>query len=556
MSFWHATLIQLRRSQRARCFIAFLLGLLTVFAMPPFGAWPILFAVFPALIKLVDWSMAADGASACFSLSPFEGGQGERGLRSILPAAAIGWSFGFGYFLFGLYWIGEAFLVEADKFAWLLPFAVTLLPAFLALFFSAGFAAARAGWHPGGARVVALALGLGASEWLRGVILTGFPWMTLGHALTSELVLMQAVSIGGVNPLTFFAVLLFGSPVLLLERPRLTRLPMACLALLLLDAGYGAWRLQTPLSPPVPNVRLRIVQPNIPQADKFEGAARQRIFQTFIDLSQRNAQGEMDGAQPVTHVFWPESSLPFLLLDSRDGLDAIADLLPDDKILVAGALRLERLPAAPGASGETADFRVYNSIAVLDGQAKLLSLYDKRHLVPFGEYLPFQFLLESIGLEQLTGQRGGLTGGVNPQTLAVPGLPLIGPLICYEAIFSGTLPSGAARPGLMFNATNDAWFGTSFGPRQHFHQSRLRAVELGLPLVRAANTGISAIVDPYGRVLQSLDLDHRGVIDSDLPQALPATLYATLGTWIFLATMASGLGLYFALAHRQRSSTS
>lgn len=530
MTRWQGIAFLLRRSQRARCLLAFALGFMTVFAMPPFGAWPILFGVFPVLIKLVDWS--SDVVLR----------------RNLLAAATIGWSYGFGYFLLGLYWIGSAFLVEADKFAWLLPFAVTLLPAFLALFFAGGFAVARFGWQPGGARVVALALGLAATEWLRGIVLTGFPWMTLGHALTNELVMMQAVSLAGVNPLTFFAVLSFGSPVLFLDRQRFPLLPLASFALLLVDAGYGAWRLQAPAAPPVPGVRIRIVQPNIPQADKFEGSARKRIFDTFIDLSRRDPTGKIDGAVPVTHVFWPESSLPFLLLDSQEGLGEIADLLPDDKILVAGALRADRLPPDEGSADATSNFRVYNSIAVLDGNARALGIYDKRHLVPFGEYLPFQPFLESIGINQLTGQRGGLASGSNPQSLAVPGLPLVGPLICYEAIFPGTLGQGTARPGMIFNATNDAWFGASFGPRQHFHQTRLRAVELGLPLIRAANTGISAVVDAYGRVQQQLELDVRGVIDTDLPAALPETPFVKFGDWIFAITMLIGAGLHGALS--------
>ena len=542
MTSWQAIAGRFRHQQRARCLLAFALGLTTVLAMPPFGAWPILFVVFPVLIKLVDWAGA--GVSK----------------RSVLATAAIGWSFGFGYFLLGLYWIGEAFLVEADKFAWLLPFAVTLLPAFLALFFAGGFAVARFGWQPGGPRVVALALGLAASEWLRGAILTGFPWMTLGHALTNELVMMQAVSLGGVNPLSFFAVLSFGSPILFLDRlqsrQRFPFLPLACLAMLLVDAGFGAMRLEAPLAPPVPGVRIRIVQPNIPQADKFEGTARKRIFDTFIDLSRRDPSGKVDGAVPVTHLFWPESSLPFLLLDSQEGLGAIADLLPDDKILVAGALRADRLVPDPGSADATSSFRVYNSIAVLDGKARVLGVYDKRHLVPFGEYLPFQSFLESLGLNQLTGQRGGLTSGLNPQRLPVPALPLVGPLICYEAIFPGTLLQDTARPGLIFNATNDAWFGASFGPRQHFHQSRLRAVEMGLPLIRAANTGISAVIDPYGRVQQRLDLDVRGTIDADLPAALPATLSAKFGDWIFAITMLGGAGLFGALTFNFRRASS
>ncbi len=229
-------------------------------------------------------------------------------------------------------------------------------------------------------------------------------------------------------------------------------------------------------------------------------------------------------------------------MQSTEGLQAIAAMLPDDAYLITGSLRMEmRL------DGDTEVPVVFNSLAALDGEARLVGVYDKQHLVPFGEYLPLQTLLESIGLEQLTRLKGGFTAGITPRRLQVPGLPLIAPLICYEAIFPHAVASGDGRPGVILNATNDAWFGASFGPLQHLEQVRIRAIEEGLPVVRVANTGVSAIIDPHGRILQSLGLGQRGVINSGLPVALPPTVYSRLGDWASAAVAMAFIGLWLGM---------
>jgi len=243
------------------------------------------------------------------------------------------------------------------------------------------------------------------------------------------------------------------------------------------------------------------------------------------------------GVSDVTHVIWPESALPFVLSESPEALAAIAALLPDDVTLITGAVR--RAPPAPGdTSGR---YRAFNSVHVINGKGEIVATYDKTHLVPFGEYLPLQKLLESIGLEQLTRMRGGFTAGLAEKTLHLKGAPPVGPLVCYEIIFPGGAIDRADRPGWMLNLTNDAWFGDSTGPRQHLHQARLRAVEEGLPVVRAANTGISAVIDPYGRIVQELPLNRRGIIDSGLPEALPPTIFARYGDRILAALLVIGL---------------
>jgi apolipoprotein N-acyltransferase len=239
----------------------------------------------------------------------------------------------------------------------------------------------------------------------------------------------------------------------------------------------------------------------------------------YIDISKRPST---EGAGPATHLIWPESAFPFFLAREPDALARIVQLLHGGAVLITGAVRLAEPVTTP-------DVGVYNSIYVIGSDGSLDSFYDKTHLVPFGEYLPFQRFLESLGLQQLTKQRGGFLAGDRRRLIAVPGAPLALPLICYEIIFPGAVVPKGPRPGWIVNVTNDGWFGVSSGPYQHFQQARVRAIEEGLPLVRAANTGISAVVDPLGRIVASLPLGTDGVIDAPLPQPIGAPLYARIG---------------------------
>lgn len=518
--------------------VAFAAGGLSVLAMAPIFAWPILFATLSVLVWLLD------GANVQ-NLEPATGWKilVRRNLALMWRAGVTGWMFGFGYFLFGLYWIGEAFLVEAEKFAWLLPFAVSLMPAGLALFYGLATALSALFWRCGPARIIALALGFLSAEWLRGRLFTGFPWNSLGYGLTGTDALMQSASVFGIDGLAFFAILIFASPAILMDGkagragPIRWRFPAAMLLVLIMAAIAGHIRLGAPPSGATENVRLRIVQPNIPQIEKWKPDNRLWIFQRHLDLSRRNAALAEDGLDGVTHLIWPEAASPFFLAESKDALQLIAELLPASATLLTGAIRFETVGHT--ASGQEKR-NIFNSIYVMDHEAKILSVYDKIHLVPFGEYLPFQQMLEAIGLEQLTRLRGGFAAGPGPRFLKAPGVPDFSPLICYEIIFSGAVNEGTVRSTWLLNVTNDAWFGQSAGPHQHFHQARVRAVEEGLPLVRAANTGISAIVDPYGRVLHKLSLNTQGVIDGDLPKPLAATSFSqhrglTLFILVFVA---------------------
>ena len=520
--------------------IAFLAGALSNLALAPVFFSPVLFLTLPVLVWLIDEAARQ---------SP----QREMRARS---AAVTGWWFGFGYFLFGLFWIGEAFLVEAETFGWLLPFAVTLMPAGLALFWGAATAAAAQFWRPGIERVLVLALALAASEWLRGHILTGFPWNVLGYALTWPLVLMQGAGLTGIYGLTLLAVPVFATPLVAavswqraprgLRRRLAPVLLMTVLPLLAL-AGYGTYRLAIAPTGNVDGVTLRLVQPSIPQRDKWRPEKQSEVFTQHLDLSRVNGKGERDDLRGITHVVWPEAAMPFLPLEHPEALSSIAALLPDGVSLVTGALRRE-LASEPATNG----WRAYNSLMVLDGDGRLAGVYDKTHLVPFGEYLPWQSLLESIGLKQLTRLRGGFSVGPEPRPLLdVAGLPPVGGLICYEAIFPGVGAASASRPRVLINVTNDGWFGNTTGPRQHFHQARVRAVEEGLPLVRAANNGISAVIDSSGRVIGSIGMNDRASLDSPLPEAATAPIYVRIGDGIFavLCTLFAGTLCLLGLRH-------
>jgi apolipoprotein N-acyltransferase len=530
-----------------RCLATAGAGALSALAMAPFFLWPVLWLTLPALVWLIDGAVARHAR------------QGPA--RRLAAAAAIGWWWGFGYFLAGLYWIGEAFLVEAEVFAALMPLAVMLMPAGLALFYAAAVGVTAAMWTAGASRVVALALTLSAAEWLRGHILSGFPWNVLGYALTYPIELMQSAALVGIYGLTLAAVLIFALPAVLWtetadRRRGLAAVAVACMPLVV--AGAVGWmRLAHARSDTVPGVKIRIVQASIPQQERMRPELWARHFQDHLDLSGHDRTGKADRLAGVTLLIWPEVAMPFAALDSPQALAGIGALLPEGTTLITGAIRVER----GGADGK-GPRRFFNSLLALGKGGLLVALYDKIFLVPFGEFLPLRPLLAALGLNEVA-QRGGYSSGMQPRPLlAIPGLPAgVVPLICYEAIFPGTVvqgpPAGQGplpqpnRPGLIVNITNDGWFGNTTGPRQHLHQARVRAVEEGLPLLRAANNGVSAAFDAYGRPLGHLDLNARGTLDVPLAAALQPPLYARFGEIFFLAGWLSCAALLCRVMLRQ-----
>jgi apolipoprotein N-acyltransferase len=486
-----------------RWLIAFAAGALSALAMAPFNAWPVLFLTFPVLVWLIDGAAAGRGGGT-------------------MVAAVTGWWFGFGYFVAGLYWIGYAFLVDAPTFGWLLPFAVIGLPALLAIYPAIAVALARILWTRGAARILALAVTLTATEWLRGHLFTGFPWNAFGYALTAPLALAQSASVIGIWGLTFIAIVVAASPAILTDDRSETRLPWLPLALSIAVlfglGGWGALRLQHTPTDFVDNVHLRIMQPNLQQDVKFNYAARRQVMDRYVTLSQQTSSP----SPGATLLIWPESPFPFVLTHEPNALAQIAKLLSPSTALITGAIRVEQTSSlfSPHA---------YNSIYVIGSDGSILDIYDKVHLVPFGEYLPFQSFLERLGLQALTKQVGGFSSGARHKLITIPGVPRALPLICYEVIFPREEMPQEERAAWIVNVTNDAWFGYSTGPFQHLQQSRVKAIEEGLPLVRAANTGISAVVDPVGRVIKSLALGHEGVLESPLPRAVATPFYARFG---------------------------
>jgi apolipoprotein N-acyltransferase len=493
--------------------IAFISGAAGALALPPFS----LFALMAVPLTIAVWLI--------------DGAQGRAPGRSLIasPSAAFGagWWMGFGYFLAGLWWVGSALLVDADKFAWALPLAVVALPAALAVFPAAGFALARLLWSPGPLRIFALAFGLGMAEWARGHLFTGFPWNDLGMALGVNLALAQTASLVGLHGLTFLTIAIFAAPATLWRvsesRLNLTPTIVAALALVLMGA-FGGLRLMSPPSASMPGVKLRLIQPNIAQDDaSFGPENKQAILRRYFDLSERATSPDRSGVRDVTHLIWPESAFPFILSRDPQALSEIVDFLGSGRTLITGAARRE----------DGSPPRYFNSIEIVGRGGLSAQRYDKQHLVPFGEYMPFANLLERAHITQLVDIPGGFEPGSGRRILHVPGLPDAMALVCYEAIFPiefGGLMSGADRPTWLLNVTDDAWFGLTPGPYQHFAQARLRAIELGVPLVRDANSGISAVLDGFGREIAVAPLGTEGVLDAELPEALAPTLQSHLGS--------------------------
>jgi apolipoprotein N-acyltransferase len=506
-----------------RRLIAMIAGAIGALAMPPVDFFPALAIPMTVAVWLIDGSQRA--------------GEGTRSskrafLLTAREAAAAGWWLGFGYFVAGLWWLGAAFLVEPDRFAWLLPLGVIGLPCLLAFFTAAGFALASLLWSSGAARILALAAGLGFAEWLRGNVLTGFPWNSFGMALGGNLVLAQFSCCVGLYGSTIIAIAIFAAPATLIDTGRTGRSwtttpSFLAVAALLALAAFGTLRLAAGKVEFVPNVKLRIMQPNLPQDAKFRPENGEAILQHYLDLSDRATSPQTSGIGDVTHLIWPESAFPFILSREPGALAEIGQFLRPGTVLVTGAARTSE-PLPSEATGRTR-VHYFNSVQVIASGGVILASYDKVHLVPFGEYLPMGALLERLGLQNFVHIPGGFDAGIRRELLAVPGLPPVAPLICYEAIFPGEVTptdGSSTRPGVLLNVTNDGWFGMTPGPYQHLAQARLRAIEEGLPLVRAANTGISAIVDPYGRILSQLPLGREDVLDGRLPQGIGPTLFA------------------------------
>lgn len=476
-----------------RAIVAMVSGAACALALPPINFLAPVFLSFPVLVWLLD------GASG----NPRLGW--SSGLRQ---SFWIGWLFGFGYFVAGLWWLGNALMVEADEFAWALPLAVLGLPAVLALFYGLACAGARLLWSEGLGRIAALAASFGLAEWLRSVVATGFPWNAIGYTAMPVPVMMQSAAVLGLFGVSALAVFVFAAPALLGTR-RGAALGLSLAAVLVAaHFGYGAYRLSLPnaAGDGAKQVTVRLVQPNIDQAAKMNDDDRVAIFEKHLRLTALPPQ---PGHKQADIIVWPETTIPFILTQNPDALREIAKTLKEGQVLITGTVRTEE-------QGAGAAPRYYNSIYVIDSKGEIISAADKVHLVPFGEYVPFEDILSRFGISNLVELPGGFSPGAKRSLLTLPGGFKLYPLICYEIIFPDEMDASMAEANAIVNVTNDAWFGDSPGPYQHFQQARLRAVETGLPVIRAANNGISATIDSRGNVVSGLRLNAEGVEDTTL----------------------------------------
>ena len=513
------------RPARAHPFWAALIcGLVLPLAYPPFYLLPVFYLATCLVFYLAVQNLAA---------------------FSLWQLARLGWCFGFGQFASGMAWIGEAFLVEAELFLWALPFAVTGLPAGLALFHAAAFTAfgalAKGFRLPPMAAYSCLALLLALSEYGRGHVLTGLPWNLPSMGWAGWLYLAQPVALFGIYGLSLLALL---SAALLASGSR--HAVLLALALPLAAFIYSFFALAKEATKPYEKALIiTIVQPNLTQREKWQPDLRDR----HIDKTFKMTALGLQYAPDTDLIIWPETAIPALIDEGSGFAERLAAALPQNEqghapYLLTGAIR--RNVSATGTA-------FFNSAMLWSGDGMLLARSDKHHLVPFGEYLPFQPFLETIGLQQLARLRGGYAAGSDGARLSAARLPRLAPLICYEAVFPRLARRGA-RPAAFVNLTNDGWFGTGFGPYQHLAQARLRAIEQGVPLLRAANTGMSAAFDARGRQLDRLALAEAGVFSVPLPPALPPTFYARYGDVLFWLIWGAGVIFVWARRHKDTES--
>jgi len=494
---------------------AFAAGVVSALGFAPFGVFPALLFGFAALVLLIDG--------------------GQDGAHPIRSAALAGWAFGFGQFLLGLHWIVYAFMVDPAAHAWQIPFVAVLFPGGLALFQAAACAVAAKFWRPGPARFFVFALCYGLAEWLRGHILTGFPWNIPAYGWSGSLAVLQSSAVFGAYTLSLLTIL-FGTTLADWFAPRrLWKFPAALAGLFVVFWIGGSVRLWLSPTVDVPGVRLRLVQPNVPQAEKYLPQYRLRNWRRLLELSRT------PGSDP-TILIWPEAAPPFFLDEQPIALAQIAELTANGQGLLTGAIRREYSPA------DEAHF--FNSFFVFGQGGRLLATYDKSHLVPFGEYLPFEQTLRRLGLQKLTGIDGSFVKGDGPRAYDLPGAGALTPLICYEILFPGEVV-GDRRPGWFVNVTDDSWFGPWAGPQQHLVVARVRAIEEGIPVVRAANTGISAIIDPYGRITKRLGLGQMGALDGSLPAAIAATPFSRFSDWWFALVVCAMVALTWIFSKRK-----
>ncbi len=504
-------------------------GIAAGLAHPPFGLLPGLLGFSLLLLRL-------------------ETVQGARPLRQ---AFVLGWLAGLGYFGVSTWWIGEPFLVDAATYGWMAPFAIVLMGGGLALFWGLAGLAYRALRPRSAWKVLVFAGVFAAAEWLRGHILTGFPWNLVGETWRAGSAPSQAAAIVGTYGLTWITLAIAAAPAVLMLDVRRTAqagvMVAAGIGLTALYAG-GAGRLAASAKQvyakdaPI----VRVVQANIDQKDKWKPENLDLVFSAYEELTAR------PGRQRPDVVIWPEGALPAVIDEivaaGSPYAPRLRDAIQPGQTLLMGANRAE-----PDGRG---GYRYFNTLVAFRREAQALRVggyYDKYRLVPFGEFMPLGDLAGRLGIRALVHMPDDFTPGPPPRPLVVPGMPPVQPLICYEALFPG-LGRGPDRPAWILNVSNDAWFGRTSGPWQHLNIASYRAIEAGVPIVRSTPTGVSAVIDAQGRILpgKSLGLGAFGVIDARLPSPAPPTLYSRMGDGPFAGLLLLSAGAWFAGRRRRR----
>lgn len=459
--------------------LASLLGVCSTFALPPLYLLPLLIPSFSGLLLL------------------------SRNATHNRQAFFDGWWWGLGHFTAGLYWICISLYVEPDKFAWLTPFALFGLPSILGIYTGlVMLVMKRAQKLPAVLLPAVFAVVFVAVEYARTFLFSGFPWNLIGYVWTASDVTLQTAYPLGIYGLGFITVFTASAPALFITRQKPLVPNVLALLVLVAMCGYGWQRLEhNPTQ--YTDIKVRIVQPLIPESMKLDPQAEIDILKRHVALTRS------PDLESVGIVIWPEVAVPDFIQPDSSLANMLGAVVPEHAVLITGALREE-------GNGDNRQF--WNSLFVLSHNGKLIGQYDKHHLVPFGEFIPFRHILP---LENISGGHGDFARGPGAYTVSVDGIPPFSPLICYEAIFPAEATDGTGKAKWLLNVTNDAWFGNSSGPYQHLEMARVRAVETGLPLVRAANTGVSTVIDPYGRVLKELPLGQAGIVDFYLPLPKP-----------------------------------
>lgn len=511
-------------SKRNKIFLMIFIGAFSALAFAPFYIFPVLAISYPVFIIM---SMISERPKTAFY---------------------NGFSFGFGHFFAGLYWIGNSVIVEADIPNWAGPFMVALIALYLSLFpalvaFLLKYLHCK---HSLEQHLLNISMSFVVlwtlSEWLRGILFTGLPWNLMGYIWGFSDTILQSTAIWGIYGLGFITCILAILTFFVIVDFRRT---LSALIIILSVSGlylFGAKRLPDSIEY-IENINLKVVQANIKQQDKWPYENWSKNLITYMDMSDDNEEDKTD------IIIWPETAVIYSLSEEPFRRDVISNILNDEDFILTGFPRRQRDP------NETL---IFNSLIAINKEGDVKGIYDKSHLVPFGEYIPsfITSIMVPLGLDQLFTGGQGFSHGEGIKTLNIDGVPPVGVLICYEVIFPGQVTDPENRPEWLLNITNDAWYGESTGPHQHLLQTRVRAIEEGLPLVRSASTGISAIIDPYGRIVENLDLNKRGVLKSALPKKLSKrTFYSYWKEWIFTCINVMLIIVNIVLLRRSRSLT-